>query len=62
LRVYFKKVANHHGLKFKTREWKKAPDPGISYDNGTFFVTHLREPVTRSISHFKCKEIARLYC
>mmetsp|Transcript_13910 Transcript_13910/g.30325 ORF Transcript_13910/g.30325 Transcript_13910/m.30325 type:complete len:746 (+) Transcript_13910:15-2252(+) len=62
LKRYFEKVAVHHGLKFASTEYEMAEDPG-SYDDATFYVTHLREPVSRSISHFKyegrwdCKEL-----
>lgn len=31
-----------------------AEDPG-THDEATLYVTHVREPVSRSISHFKCK-------
>ncbi len=31
-----------------------AEDPS-SHDEATLYVTHLREPISRSISHFKCK-------
>jgi hypothetical protein len=54
LRRYFEKVAAHHGLNFKAEEYTVAEDPG-THDEATLYVTHLREPVSRSISHFKCK-------
>eukprot|EP01083_Nonionella_stella_P310290 1101893_1 len=62
LRKYFEKVAAHHGLQYKVTEYDMAEDPG-SHDEATFYVTHLREPVSRSISHFKyqgrweCKQL-----
>ncbi|KAL9187203.1 hypothetical protein ACHAXT_010923 [Thalassiosira profunda] len=62
LRKYFQKVAAHHGLEFKAVEYDMAEDPGSS-DVPTLYVTHLREPVSRSISHFKyegrwdCKQL-----
>lgn len=49
LRRYFRKVAAHHGLQFAVTEFDVAEDPG-SYDDATFYVTHLREPVSRDIS------------
>lgn len=52
LQAYFKKVAEHHGLEFVFTEYAQAEDPG-SHDDATFYVTHLRDPVNRSISHFK---------
>ena len=56
LKKYFMKVAAHHGLEFHSDEFVEAEDPRSSYnDRATFYVTHMREPVSRSISHFKCK-------
>ena len=54
LKQYFRKVAKHHGLVFASDEYVVAEDPG-SYDDdrATFYVTNLREPVSRSISHFR---------
>ena len=51
------KVAAHHGLEFHSDEFVEAEDPRSSYNDkgATFYVTHMREPVSRSISHFKCK-------
>lgn len=40
------KVAAHHGLQFAVTEYDMAEDPG-SHDDATFYVTHLREPVSR---------------
>ena len=40
------KVAVHHGLQFAVTEYDMAEDPG-SHDDATFYVTHLREPVSR---------------
>ncbi|KAL3816243.1 hypothetical protein ACHAXA_002189 [Cyclostephanos tholiformis] len=53
LRRYFEKVASHHGLRFDVMEFGMAEDPGSHPDEPTFYVTHLREPVSRSLSHFK---------
>jgi len=55
LKRYLQKVTAHHGLKFKAEEFTVAEEPGSRQD--TFYVTHMREPVARSISHFKCKYI-----
>jgi len=49
---YLVKVAHHHGLEFVHAEWIEAEEPG-THDVPTFYVTHLREPIARSISHFK---------
>ncbi|KAL7537867.1 hypothetical protein ACHAWF_005930 [Thalassiosira exigua] len=54
LRHYFRKVAAHRGLRFEAVEYDLAEIPG-SDERATFYVTHLREPVARSISHFKCE-------
>ena len=48
---YLKKVAETHGIDIELQEWRAAEEPGTNKD--TFYVTHLREPVDRSISHFK---------
>jgi hypothetical protein len=62
LKQYFRKVAKHYGLIFDYDEYTTAEDPG-SHDKSTFYVTNLREPVSRSISHFKyegrwdCKQL-----
>jgi hypothetical protein len=62
LKKYFQKVAKHHGLEFHFDEFVVAETPG-SHDDATFYVTNLREPLARSISHFKyegrwsCKEM-----
>jgi hypothetical protein len=52
LKQYFWKVAKHHGLEFHSEEFVVAENPG-SHDDATFYVTSLREPLSRSISHFK---------
>ena len=56
LAQYFKEVAKYHGLEFVADEWNAAEEPGHNNVSGasTFYVTHLREPVDRAISHFKC--------
>jgi hypothetical protein len=43
---YFAMVAHHHGLKFQHAEWVEAEEPG-THELPTFYVTHLREPVSR---------------
>eukprot|EP00956_Cyclotella_meneghiniana_P013108 scaffold18805_cov95-Cyclotella_meneghiniana.AAC.2 len=55
LAQYFKEVAKYHGLEFVADEWNAAEEPGHNNVSGasTFYVTHLREPVDRAISHFK---------
>ena len=45
LAKYLEKVAAHHGLEFKAVEFDMAEDPGSS-DETTFYVTHMREPVS----------------
>eukprot|EP00579_Thalassiosira_antarctica_P030373 CAMPEP_0202029498 /NCGR_PEP_ID=MMETSP0905-20130828/64010_1 /ASSEMBLY_ACC=CAM_ASM_000554 /TAXON_ID=420261 /ORGANISM="Thalassiosira antarctica, Strain CCMP982" /LENGTH=500 /DNA_ID=CAMNT_0048593261 /DNA_START=20 /DNA_END=1522 /DNA_ORIENTATION=- len=51
---YLVKVAEHYGLELKAVEWNAMEEPGMHDDDvSTFYVTHLREPVDRSISHFK---------
>mmetsp|Transcript_18281 Transcript_18281/g.44034 ORF Transcript_18281/g.44034 Transcript_18281/m.44034 type:complete len:490 (-) Transcript_18281:61-1530(-) len=52
LRRYFEKVAAHHGLEFVVTESFAAEDPG-SHDEATFYVTHMKEPTSRSIGQFK---------
>ena len=51
---YLKKVALTHNLTFVHNEYGPSEIPG-THSEPTFYVTHLREPVSRSISHFKCK-------
>lgn len=50
-------MASHHGLRFEVLEFGPADDPGSRIgdddDGATLYVTHVREPVSRSISHFK---------
>jgi hypothetical protein len=50
LKRYFQKVAAHHGLAFASDEFEAAEDPGSS-DDATFYVTHMREPVSYKISN-----------
>lgn len=65
LKQYFRKVAKHYGLIFDYDEYTVAEDPGSHHDESTFYVTNLREPVSRSISHFKyegrwdCKQLVK---
>ena len=51
---YFSTVARQYGLEYKAREWGSMEEPGYA-DSETFYVAHIREPVDRSISHFKCE-------
>ena len=46
LHVYFAKVAARHGLDFKVVEWSAMEEPGSLEDAETFYVTHIREPVS----------------
>jgi hypothetical protein len=52
LRKYFKKVATAHGLHFTSREAGPDEIPHV-HRHDTFYVTHLRDPVARSLSHFQ---------
>lgn len=49
---YFRDVALHYGLEFVHVEGTKHPELR-QYNASTFYVTHFREPVARTISHFK---------
>ena len=59
---YMAKVAEHYGIKLEVTEWSAMEEPG-THDETTFYVTHLRDPIDRSISHFKyqgrwnCREL-----
>jgi hypothetical protein len=69
---YLVKVAKYYNIKIEWIEWSTMEEPGTYYhdgtdiedDGGTFYVTHLREPIDRSISHFKyngrwkCKDLS----
>lgn len=51
---YLVKVAQRYGLHIEWIEWKAMEEPGVHFDKeDTFYVTHVREPIERSISHFK---------
>lgn len=69
---YLVKVAKHYGIHIEWIEWKAMEEPGMQHKNvhdnnmeDTFYVTHIREPIERSISHFKyngrwpCKTLMR---
>ena len=62
---YLAKVADHYGVELKYTEWSEMEEPGTHDDAATFYVTHLREPVERAISHFKyqgrwpCRDLTR---
>jgi len=49
---YFSMVARHHGLEFEHVEWLEAEEPG-THELPTFYVTHLREPVSRIVPRGK---------
>ncbi len=44
---YFSGVADHYGIEFDQGEWIEAEEPG-THELPTFYVTHLREPVSQS--------------
>ena len=53
---YLRKVADKYGIELKAVEWRGMEEPGTSFENNntnTFYVTNIREPISRSISHFK---------
>uniref|UniRef100_A0A7S1BY30 Uncharacterized protein n=1 Tax=Corethron hystrix TaxID=216773 RepID=A0A7S1BY30_9STRA len=64
IRAYLQKVAKKYGLKLDVSEGRRAEAPGIK-NNNTFYVTNLREPVDRSVSHWKysfrwnCKDLSK---
>lgn len=47
MKYYFEKVAKHHGLEFASTEYLGSELPG-SHDESTFYVTHLRDPVSNN--------------
>ncbi|KAL7463133.1 hypothetical protein ACHAXS_003519 [Conticribra weissflogii] len=49
---YLASVARNYGIELKAVEWDGMEEPGTN-EVDTFYVTHLREPVDRAISHFK---------
>jgi hypothetical protein len=51
LREYFQSVANNLGIQFVATEGGHFEVPGS--DENTLYVTHLRDPYKRSISHFE---------
>jgi hypothetical protein len=54
---YFSMVARHHGLKFEHVEWLEAEEPG-THELPTFYVTHLREPVSRIVPRGKVPRLS----
>eukprot|EP00574_Skeletonema_japonicum_P001359 CAMPEP_0201739416 /NCGR_PEP_ID=MMETSP0593-20130828/45773_1 /ASSEMBLY_ACC=CAM_ASM_000672 /TAXON_ID=267983 /ORGANISM="Skeletonema japonicum, Strain CCMP2506" /LENGTH=379 /DNA_ID=CAMNT_0048233687 /DNA_START=428 /DNA_END=1567 /DNA_ORIENTATION=- len=53
---YLVKVAQHYNIHLEWIEWNTMEEPGLlqHFDKpDTFYVTHVREPIERSISHFK---------
>ncbi|KAL3811148.1 LOW QUALITY PROTEIN: hypothetical protein ACHAXA_001363 [Cyclostephanos tholiformis] len=59
---YFSMVARHHGLDFQHTEWLEAEEPG-THELPTFYVTHLREPVDRSINQgrWNCRDLITMH-
>ena len=47
IKYYFEKVAKHHGLEFVSTEYLGSELPG-SHGETTFYVTHLRDPVSNN--------------
>lgn len=45
--IYLREVALKYGLEYKEQEWYEMEEPG-EYENATFYVTSLREPVSRN--------------
>ena len=52
IRKYLKRVASHYNIDLKVQENKYAMEE-VGSVPGTFYVSNLRDPVERSISHFK---------
>jgi hypothetical protein len=52
IRKYLKKVASYYNLELTMQENKYAMEE-VGSAPGTFYVTNLRDPVERAISHFK---------
>lgn len=64
LRQYLKKVCEEYNLTYRAYEGRGPPlDDGM--ENNTLYVTNLREPVSRTISHYKydqrwdCKDLMK---
>jgi hypothetical protein len=54
IRKYLTKVAKYHSIDLKVLEFKHASfDEEVGSRSDTLYVTNLRDPVERSISHFK---------
>lgn len=54
IRKYLTKVAQHHSIDLEVLEFKHASfDEEVGSRSDTLYVTNLRDPVERSISHFK---------
>jgi hypothetical protein len=52
LRSYFAQVAEQHGVQFQAAEGPLHPEPP-GQDEHTLYITHVREPLARAISHYK---------
>ena len=64
IRKYLKRVASHYNIDLTIQEHKYAKEE-VGSIPGTFYITNLRDPVERSISHFKyegrwdCKQLVK---
>lgn len=64
IRKYLKRVASHYNIDLTIQEHKYAKEE-VGSSPGTFYITNLRDPVERSISHFKyegrwdCKQLVK---
>jgi len=55
IRTYFREVAEKYGWKYRAVEGHKSPElPGT--DPHTLYITHMREPIGRSLSHYKYEQ------
>lgn len=55
VRSYLKDVAIYHGVELKVFEGSKHPELP-QQDNHTLYITHIREPLARAISHYKYEQ------
>jgi len=54
IREYLRKVAAHHGIDLQMKEYHHAStEEEVGSRSDTFYVTNMRDPVERSVSHFK---------
>lgn len=52
IRKYLKKVANTYNLEYQAREGSKTVESPMD-NHHTLYITNLREPIARAISHYK---------